>query len=806
MKKLIISLFFVSALFSNIGAAPLAPQEALQRLNKSGFHKLSGRNEPKLTMTFNTPADEAALYIFSNNEEYLVVSADEKAPPLLGYGVNFAENNSDLPPQLKWWLSEYVKQIECLRNNFSVENDGGKAPVSENMMPIGPLLRTEWDQMNPYNYMCPTMGFTRCPTGCVATSTAQVMKYHNYPEKGTGNISYAWPSGGRNLTMDFSEISFDWDNMLDQYIDGEYSDEEADAVALLMKACGYASKMDYSAYISSALATAQTYGLVEYFGYDKGIDYLLRETFTYDEWSRMLYDNLKNYGPVIYGGMSDVGEGHSFVCDGFDGEGYFHFNWGWSGMGDGFYRLDALDPTYQGTGGSISGYNFIQDAVINICPPRSGSQYAPQFVTQIGNLEAEVENSLLYLGLSDISIWGTLGWANMTYRDMSFSLGIRLENMTGNEADPIYIISDNYTDITLSPYGVVEYTNGTNNRLPVRFELNKIGLPDGLYNAEIIAKDLSETGNGYLKVKGDVGYATSFLLDKQDGHFTVTNYPKAELSISDFNLKTPLFMGLPSAASVTISNKSEFQLTRSLAIIGKDKNNNQIYSSGSVVVTVDPQETIDFNFNFVFSGNFPPVAQQVYLSIYDMITDQFYDIEPLQVTLEPNPGLPVINQTLSIENADYIDGVYIIRDDTNLKIKYDLEVEQGYFFYPLVFSILEEGNPEPVSTLTPNEDLFIPIGETYSGIFVYPFPEAEAEINYTLTSAYMVADNYERLESIRFVVDNSEVYELSEGDLFNIEYFDLQGRKVINPSDGIFIEKRILRRGEVITRKLRKTK
>ncbi len=58
--------------------------------------------------------------------------------------------------------------------------------------------------------------------------------------------------------------------------------------------------------------------------------------------------------PILYGGQS-TSVGHEFVCDGYDGNGYFHFNWGWGGMSDGYFILDALNPNSVGTGGGAGG-------------------------------------------------------------------------------------------------------------------------------------------------------------------------------------------------------------------------------------------------------------------------------------------------------------------------------------------------------------------------------------------------------------------------------------------------------------------
>ena len=33
---------------------------------------------------------------------------------------------------------------------------------------------------------------------------------------------------------------------------------------------------------------------------------------------------------------------HAFICDGYDDNGLFHFNWGWSGSHNGFFAMSAL--------------------------------------------------------------------------------------------------------------------------------------------------------------------------------------------------------------------------------------------------------------------------------------------------------------------------------------------------------------------------------------------------------------------------------------------------------------------------------
>ena len=207
------------------------------------------------------------------------------------------------------------------------------------------MITAMWDQIEPYNNMAPLYGSERTYTGCVATTMAMVMDYWNYPEKGQGKVSYTASTIGKRIELDFSKRKFDWDNMLRSYdIDGEYSAEQTDAVAYLMKACGYAVKMDYSTSASATLAMYIGQAMAKYFNYDPNYRYELRLHHSSSEWEQIIYDNLKNAGPVLYGGGSYLGGGHSFVCDGYDGNGFFHFNWGWSGISNGYFSLDALQP------------------------------------------------------------------------------------------------------------------------------------------------------------------------------------------------------------------------------------------------------------------------------------------------------------------------------------------------------------------------------------------------------------------------------------------------------------------------------
>lgn len=343
------------------GAAPLTPQEALQRLDAA----LSGRTAPRLVETINGDDGQVAVYVFtySGSEGFMLVAADDAVAPLLGYS---PEGTFAMNPQmtnLNAWLRDAASQISACRALPPYIAAGTRA---ESKTAIAPLITSAWDQAYPYNAFCPTIDGNRCVTGCVATAMAQVMNYWEYPEKGQGSITFSPYGFSSPLSLDFSTVTFDWENMRDRY-SPYYSSTEAHAVATLMKACGYSVKMSYSPTGSGASSSVIASALITYFNYDRGAKEVYRIHYSNDEWDSLIYDQLATVGPVIYGGSAAEGA-HCFICDGYDGNGLFHINWGWSGVSDGYFLLNALDPTEQGMGGYAGGYNNYQSAIINVMP------------------------------------------------------------------------------------------------------------------------------------------------------------------------------------------------------------------------------------------------------------------------------------------------------------------------------------------------------------------------------------------------------------------------------------------------------
>ena len=357
-----------------LSAKHLTPQEALSRAVSQPINGMQKAPANAAAMEIKrvllNPDNAATVYLFASDGNALVVPADDRVAPVLGYIDGCADG--ELPPQMEWWLSEYSRQIDYVMaqpesgSGLYITLPSRKAETTK--APIAPMVSTRWNQDSPYNYSCPVVNGSKSMTGCVATAAAQVMKYHNYPPAGTGTITYTDNKTTRTLSLDGKP--FDWDNMLDSYT-GTYNTTQRDAVAFLMQAVGYASEMSYSPEASGAQSPTMLAGLKQYFGYNEKATMLNRQNFPLAEWEYLIYENLKTVGPVYYAGADNIQGGHAFVCDGYSSDGFFHFNWGWGGAYDGYFKLTALTPEGQGIGGNAGGFNFDQEIVLNMTAPGS---------------------------------------------------------------------------------------------------------------------------------------------------------------------------------------------------------------------------------------------------------------------------------------------------------------------------------------------------------------------------------------------------------------------------------------------------
>ncbi len=362
-------------------AATIASGFVSSATQSSHSHKAPRRGtDVRLAHTVARPdSDQPAFFIFNKPEGgWVIVSAEDNARTILGYSDHGAFSASHIPSNIQYWFDYYAERIASARPHATEREQSPsrvrKAPAAIAIQPI--LGDIEWDQLTPYNDLCPMDARTRSYTGCVATAAAQIMRYYRWPQTGQGSITYNWKSDyGTTGTesVDFSAATYDWDNMLETYTPGNYTTEQAQAVALLMYHVGVSCKMQYGGTESNgsgAYTEDMGSAFVNYFRYKNSARYL--EKLTTSQFDSIFRAELMAGRPILMGGEKKNGAGHEFVCDGIDENGYFHINWGWSGDSNGYFALSSLDPQQQGAGSSSfsGGYSRNIDCIVGIEPDR----------------------------------------------------------------------------------------------------------------------------------------------------------------------------------------------------------------------------------------------------------------------------------------------------------------------------------------------------------------------------------------------------------------------------------------------------
>lgn len=396
LTLLLVCVYGVSLHADNINPAEaldIAKQFVKQASGAQGRHRVSS---PASSLKEACASDGYYIFNLGTDGGYVVVAADDAArSTILGYSFTGHFDPNDVPEGLQWWLEQYDEQVaQAAANNQYVS-----APMlSEGAVVVEPLVTSTWNQDNPFNLYCteaqeaiPSLTGS-IPAGCMAIALAQIMRYHEWPVHGTGQKTYTYTYPNKNVDVtvsaDFSQSTYDWANMRDNYgyngyeyyfsDDGKlhyYSsrplgvtEEEKEAVARLIKDVGVACEMTYKVGGSSAATSTSAIALYTYFGYKRSLAYRRRTSYSNRQWDDLLRAELDARRPVLYTGVNENNTGHAFVCDGYTSDGYFHFNWGWRGKSDGYFLTTALDPNATGTLEGESGYVYSQSIITGIEP------------------------------------------------------------------------------------------------------------------------------------------------------------------------------------------------------------------------------------------------------------------------------------------------------------------------------------------------------------------------------------------------------------------------------------------------------
>ena len=361
-------------------AGEITEQEAIQIARQfvpqSSSHQgeATAENSAVVYTQMMPETDRTAFYIVNvGDNAFVIVSADDKAQQVLGYSLSKsfpvkADGSLELPYHIKGLFNDMAAQVKAAANG-----SGRKAAVKRKAstrtasLPesVEPLITTTWNQGQYYNALCPTD--PQGPdghvwTGCIATAMAQMIKFWE-PTLKRGSHYYDSDNYGR-LEVNFAESGFDFGNMPDELTDASTA-AQVNAVATLMYECGVASNMKYGPVESSTFDTEARAAFINYFGFSPDMGFAEKRNFTTEDWNTLLRENLAAGHPVMYSGWN--GEtGHSFICDGYKADNFFHFNFGWGGLFDGWFQTSAISPNGEDS------YNSKQAAIVDIVPDNNG--------------------------------------------------------------------------------------------------------------------------------------------------------------------------------------------------------------------------------------------------------------------------------------------------------------------------------------------------------------------------------------------------------------------------------------------------
>ncbi len=675
-----------------------------------------------MTANDNQSSSKSNYYIFNTtgNQGYVIVSGDDRTTPILGYTDSGSFDPNKMPSNMKAWLENYEHEIEAL-DMLGITGSDLTAPRPTRNS-ISPMITSHWDQAAPYWNHCPefmdinengdTVG-ELAYTGCVATSMAQIMNYHKFPLSCSQIIppyivTFYWHEEyGAFETDPLDPIFFDWDNMRDHYTGAE-TEAEKDAVAWLMLYAGCAAHMQYGLNASSTSDPYIPTALNEYFNYDAKLVY--RSDYEQDTWEDLIYQELAEGRPMIYNGRAGTGGGHSFVCDGYAYGDYFHINWGWGGLGDGYFVLSVLNPYAGGIGSttSLEGYNIDQTAVIGIQPGYSGHT-------------EEVDHRL--------TVWNMYYTGTRTFErsdDGNFKLNKsrRIKVTAEDHIDDgtkylrgiaLYDSDDNFMDIIAQTYYATSYLSITDSwpeaQGSTTYTFGK-GITSGSYKIVPVCA-LPGTNEWKPMIEGDRYYIKATI----NGNWvTLEDHPITDLQASNFEFSGGEKVGLAEQCHVTVKNNSDDRYSGRLYFYLDNEQLDEYTEFTTVVeaeIPANSAKVITFNFTPKNAG-----TKSAHLSTYDTSWNP-----SIPGTGEVNiAGSVTYPMNLSVDinalNADENMNIY----DSHIKFKVEVtnnntEGEYNRYILAPLFIVDESGHGTMVTYLSRN--VVIPAGETQTFYFEF---------------------------------------------------------------------------------------
>ena len=608
-----------------------------------------------------TTAGYQPLYVFNTVDDrgFVIVSGDDCAEPILGYTTRGHFDEANIPENFRSWLEDMTAEIEAVSQQPKTRGSG-VAPVPQQVAihaAVSPMIVTQWDQGNTdnvYNALLPLVGGQSPCTGCVATAGAQVMYYYRWPEAPTQVVpGYTLSkSYGADTSGDLPSVTFQWDKMLAKYNRRENSTPltvAEEAVATLMLYCAYAAQMNFHPGGSSASTSTLSDGMCQYFDYNPNSwKNVYRSDYTIADWDALIYNELANGRPIIYSGSSFNG-GHAFICDGYDGAGLYHFNWGWGGDHNGYFKLQATNP-YGKT--DISDVGYISD---NYCI--IGLQPNSWPYTEDPNADDEWEVPVvegLVATASNITVDGTIvtmSLGNKNEETAAFGFGIGELNADGS----ISVVStenEMYKDWGELPNNY-SWTK-------VKFDFSTYGLSEGSHMLVPICIIKGETEWKRCK-SGDVYFEVTV----SGGAMTIVGHPVESLQIDEFSLASGGSPGSRQTVRLSMTNLGDNIEKKFYIYKGTAENMGEYAGSVTVKIASGNTKTYTTSIGKLDAGNYTlylttQYGGDQYMAKTDITIEQdlkatSFDISGLKFT----NNLLEVNVTVENNASEYASPLYL---------------------------------------------------------------------------------------------------------------------------------------------------
>lgn len=604
-------LFSATVLFAN----PVDPEKALEtatefwksKVGKSsaaGMKRIGVDRMSKAAGRIAVEEKNPQFYIFTaeNNNGFVIVSGDDELPAIVGYSTDATNYTTEMSNALVAWLGEYSEYVDEVRAGI-IEPVQVRAAAGTR---VEPMLKTSWNQGTPYNNMCPTINGSLPPSGCTATAMTQIMKFHEWPEHPKTSITWKSNITGETEYINIASHYYDWANMLEHYR-GSYTQEQADAVALLTVDVGKAIGSSYGLSGTGSNEYNAAMAMVNVFNYSSDVVVVRRGETTEEEFVALIRENLEARQPVMFTGQGQsFSSGHAFVCDGIDEENLLHIDWGWDGSYNGFFDMTYMQPEGTGTGGGSGRYNVAQAIIANIHPKESGERgragdptlYDTRINDPVTGTELDEYVADASTGTAEFKI--TASFLNWSHSTVNTNLAFAFENENGN-----YEYSE-IEDFKLS----IDLDKAVGYHISFNYDFS--GKTEGCYNIKLCYK---QKDGSYKFMPGD----NNMVIEVGSGKATLRKAtPDVELSNFDF-LTTPLYKGdrLSFTAEfvnrnkanstvliVPVLNKQEADGSYSQEILVDNAALVDVYDNRDIYVEFDTYKKLNYECNYYVSFMF----------------------------------------------------------------------------------------------------------------------------------------------------------------------------------------------------------